>query len=120
MPYCELFARVRPGRSTAAVSTGGLTRQCRRQRHRCGRRSAAGGNRCVGRREWPYALDLRDVQQFDSAAGEGITNVYDSLGRLASTKNSMDGTTRTLSYVYDAGGRRTRITHVGARSFTYS
>ncbi len=45
--------------------------------------------------------------RFGSVSGSGIVNTHDSLGRLAS--QSTFG--RTLSYLYDAAGRRTRITH---------
>jgi RHS repeat-associated protein len=61
-----------------------------------------------------YGYDLRNLQTFaryDGPAGEGVTNAYDAFGRLASSTLMMDGVSRTLSYQWDAGGRRTRVTH---------
>jgi RHS repeat-associated protein len=49
--------------------------------------------------------------RFDSAGGEGIVNAYNALGQLTSTTNTMDGASRTLSYLYDVAGNFTRITH---------
>lgn len=60
-----------------------------------------------------YAYDLRGLQteaRFDAPTGPGITNVYDGLGRLSSTTQALDGTSRTLAYQYDADGNRTRMT----------
>ncbi|MBV9883490.1 MAG: RHS repeat-associated core domain-containing protein [Sphingomonadaceae bacterium] len=73
------------------------------------------------RRPVYYGYDLRNAQlyaRFDSATGEGITNVYDGFGRLASSSTNMGGTTRTLAYQYDAAGNRTRITHPDNVYFT--
>jgi YD repeat-containing protein len=61
-----------------------------------------------------YGYDLRGLQtfaRFDSASGEGITNVYDGFGRQLSSSTSMSGVTRTLSYTYDTAGNRLSITH---------
>jgi RHS repeat-associated protein len=61
-----------------------------------------------------YAYDLRNLQlsaRFASQSGEGITNVYDGFGRLASSTTNMGGTTRTLGYTYDANGNRLSLTH---------
>jgi RHS repeat-associated protein len=61
-----------------------------------------------------FDYDLRGLQtraRFDSPSGEGITNAWDVVGRLASSTTSMGGTTRTLSYRYDANGNRDRIVH---------
>jgi len=60
-----------------------------------------------------YGYDLQGHQtyaRFDSASGEGLTNVWDGLGRLTSTTQAIDGSSRTLSYLYDADGNRTRVT----------
>ncbi|NIJ64635.1 RHS repeat-associated protein [Sphingomonas leidyi] len=62
-----------------------------------------------------YSYDLRGLQtaaRFDSASGaDAVTNAYDGFGRLASSTTSMGGVSRTLSYVRDADGNRTRVTH---------
>jgi RHS repeat-associated protein len=67
-----------------------------------------------------YAYDLRGLQtaaRFSSLSGEGITNTYDGFGRLASSSTNMGGTTRTLAYLYDRNGNRTRITHPDGQYF---
>jgi YD repeat-containing protein len=69
-----------------------------------------------------YGYDLRNAQlyaRFDSTSGEGVTNVYDGIGRLSSTTTNMGGTARMLGYGYDAGSRRERITHPDGVFFTY-
>ena len=69
-----------------------------------------------------YSYDLRGLQtsaRFGSAAGEGITNVWDGLGRLTSSTNNMGGTSRTLSYQYDGDGNRTRLTFPDGQYFSY-
>jgi YD repeat-containing protein len=61
-----------------------------------------------------YSYNLQNLQlsaRFDSQTGEGTTNSYDALGHLISTSTNMGGTTRTLTYQYDAHGNRIRITH---------
>ena len=68
-----------------------------------------------------YGYDLRGLQlyaRFDSASGEGVTNAWDGFGRTASSSIDMGGTTRTLSYQYDANSNRIRITHPGGTYFT--
>jgi YD repeat-containing protein len=47
-----------------------------------------------------------------------VTNAYDGFGRLASSSTNMGGTTRTLTYQYDADGNRIRITHPDANYFS--
>ena len=74
-------------------------------------------------RDVHYGYDLRNLQtfaRFDTPTGEGVTNAYDAFGRLASSTINMDGVSRTLSYQWDAGGRRTRITHPGGNYFDYA
>lgn len=58
--------------------------------------------------------------RFDSASGEGIANTFNALGQLVSTTNSMDGTSRTLSYSYDVAGNLTHLTHPDGNYFNYA
>jgi RHS repeat-associated protein len=56
-----------------------------------------------------YGHDLRGLQihaRFGSAAGAGITDSYDTFGRLSSSITNMDGTARTFASQYDAAGNR--------------
>jgi YD repeat-containing protein len=67
-----------------------------------------------GARPVYYGYDLRNLQltaRFDSQSGEGITSTYDGFGRVVSSSTNMGGTTRTLTYAYNAHGARTQITH---------
>lgn len=70
-----------------------------------------------------YGYDLRGLQtaaRFDSASGaDAVTSGYDGFGRLTSSTTSMNGVSRTLGYLYDADGNRTRITHPDGNYFTY-
>ena len=69
-----------------------------------------------------YGYDLRGLQlyaRFDSATGEGVTNAFDGLGRQTSTSVTMDGVTRTVSYLYDANSNRTRVTFPDGNYATY-
>jgi RHS repeat-associated protein len=68
-----------------------------------------------------YSYDLRNLQlsaRFTSQSGEGIANVYDGFGRPLSSSTNMGGTTRTLAYLHDPNGNRTRITHPDGVYFT--
>lgn len=62
---------------------------------------------------------LQTYARFGSALGLGITNAYDNLGRVTSSTNSTGGASRTLSYLYDNAGRRSRVTHPDGNYFTY-
>jgi RHS repeat-associated protein len=53
---------------------------------------------------------------YDNVAGNGITQTYDGLGRLAT--RSVFG--RQLSYQYDLAGRRTQLTHPDGFFVTYA
>lgn len=69
-----------------------------------------------------YGYDLQGLQlyaRFGSTSGQGLTNVYDGFGRLTSASTNQGGTTRSLSYQYDADGNRTRVTHPDGNYFTY-
>jgi len=69
-----------------------------------------------------YDYDLRGLQTkagFGWEAGPGVGNAYDALGRLVSGTTSMGGASRALSYLYDASGNRTRVTHPDNVYFTY-
>jgi len=63
--------------------------------------------------------------RFDSASGEGITNVYNGFGRLTSSSTNMGpsagsgqaGVTRTLGHFYDPNGNRTYLIHPDGNYF---
>lgn len=70
-----------------------------------------------------YGYDLRSLQlhaRFSSIAGQGLTKTYDAFGRVVTASTKMGGTTRTLSYLHDANGNRTRVTHPDGSYFTYT
>lgn len=61
-----------------------------------------------------YDYDLRGLRteaRFDSLSGEGISDRYDTFGRVASTTSTMGGASRTITYKYDARGNRIKVTH---------
>jgi YD repeat-containing protein len=71
-----------------------------------------------------YNYDVNGLQlsaRFGSATGVGITNAYDGFGRLPSTTTNMDGTARTLPFLYDAHGNRTQVetASTGYSGYTY-
>lgn len=58
--------------------------------------------------------------RFDSATGsDRVTFAYDGLGRPTSTSQVLNGTTRTLSYLYDTAGRLSRVTYPDAAWWGY-
>jgi RHS repeat-associated protein len=77
-----------------------------------------------------YGYDLRGLNRYScfgssttsscDTSGEGETSGFDGLGNLTSRKSRMSGTTRQLTYLYDAEGSRTRITHPDGVYFTYN
>jgi RHS repeat-associated protein len=69
-----------------------------------------------------YGYDLSNLStyaRFGSPTGQGIANSYDGLGRPLSTTTTMGGSSRTISHQYDAGGRRTRLTHPDGTFYNY-
>lgn len=70
-----------------------------------------------------YGYDLRGLQtyaRFDSASGEGLSTVYDGFGRITSVTQALDGTSRTITYQYDANGNRTWVGQPGGVGFQYT
>jgi RHS repeat-associated protein len=54
-----------------------------------------------------YGYDVNGLQlyaRFGSASGPGISTVYDGFGRVTSSTSNMDGTARSMTHQYDAGG----------------
>jgi len=69
-----------------------------------------------------YDYDNRGLElyaRFASAAGLGITRTYDGHGRIQSVQDNSSGATFNLSYLHDANGNRTRITHPDGNYFVY-
>ncbi|MBB5986661.1 RHS repeat protein [Sphingobium lignivorans] len=69
-----------------------------------------------------YGYDLRGRQtevRFGSLGGWGTAYGYDGFDRLTSRTTDMGGVSRTLSYQYDAGSRRTRLTFPDGQYVAY-
>lgn len=70
-----------------------------------------------------YSYDLSGLQtaaRFDSASGgDAVTSGYDIFDRLTSSTTSMGGISRTLTYQYDADGKRTRVTYPDGNYVNY-
>lgn len=69
-----------------------------------------------------YDYDVRGQRlyaRFGASSGPGNTATYDGFGRLTSRVNDMGGTTRTLTYMYDADGNRIRLTFPDSNYFNY-
>ena len=62
---------------------------------------------------------LQTKARFDSLADEGITSAYDGFGRLLWTNTNLGGPSRTLRYLYDAAGNRTRVIWPNGGYVTY-
>ncbi|MDP9421352.1 MAG: RHS repeat-associated core domain-containing protein [Pseudomonadota bacterium] len=61
-----------------------------------------------------YGYDLRGLitkARFDGLGGEGITNYYNGFREITATQIDLPGLNKTLSYLYDLDGNRTRVTH---------
>lgn len=61
-----------------------------------------------------YDYDLRGLQtyaRFDNSLGEGVANVYDGFGAIASSITTLGGVTRASSNLYDSGGNRIQLTY---------
>lgn len=74
-----------------------------------------GGLAATHTRDVYYGYDLFGLQTFARFDGtetwrEGITNNYNALSRLTSSSTSMDGQSRTLTFLYDRNGQRTQLT----------
>jgi RHS repeat-associated protein len=70
-----------------------------------------------------YSYDLQGHQleaRFGSPAGQGLTSIYDGLGRLVASTNTLGGVARAVSYQYDGNGNKTRITHPDGKYFLYT
>jgi RHS repeat-associated protein len=67
-----------------------------------------------------YAYDLRGLPLSASFAtsGQSVSNAYDNMGRRTTATTMVGGTTRSLTYQYDANGNRTRVTHPDGQYFT--
>jgi RHS repeat-associated protein len=63
--------------------------------------------------------DVRNLQtfaRFGSVNGLGMTNAYDIFGRLVTSTTNMDGTSRSLTSLYNEGSQRTALN--GAFGYT--
>lgn len=70
-----------------------------------------------------YDYDLRGFQisaRFTSPTGEGVTNRFDSAGRLKDSTTNMGGTARMLQYEYDKASNREVVTHPDGTDFIYA
>lgn len=70
-----------------------------------------------------YGYNFQNLQlyaRFVSASGQGVTNTYDTAGRLTATTINLSGVTRTLSRQVDRNGNRTRLTFPDNQAFTYA
>jgi RHS repeat-associated protein len=81
-----------------------------------------GGMPASATRDVHYGYDLRGLRlyaRFDGPTGEGITNTWDGLGRLASSTTNMGGISRTVSHSYLADGARVQMTYPDGQSISY-
>jgi RHS repeat-associated protein len=69
-----------------------------------------------------YGYDMQDnllYARFDTASGQGVTNIYDGLGRLTNSTLSMDGNW-ALGHAYDALGNVIKTTYPDGNYVTYA
>ncbi|MET1112034.1 MAG: hypothetical protein ABWX67_10965 [Allosphingosinicella sp.] len=66
-----------------------------------------------------YAYDLRGLQTaaWYPGTGQGLSNIYDGFGQLASTTTNMGGFSRTVAHKYDYDGRETELTFPDTQKF---
>jgi RHS repeat-associated protein len=64
-----------------------------------------------------YGYDLLGRETSSSQSGNALTTAYDALSRVTSVASSVLG---TVSYQYDAAGRRTRMDYPGGFYVTYA
>src|SRR5687768_8304162 len=64
-------------------------------------------------------MGLQTRARFDALDGYGVTHYYDGFGQPTTTLLNMDGQARYVSYQYDDGGNRIRITHPDGAAFGY-
>lgn len=82
-----------------------------------------GGLPASATRDVYYGYDLRGLQlyaRFDSATGEGVTNAWDGLGRLASSTTVMSGFSAVIGHQYDLSGARIGLTHPDGQNVAYN
>jgi len=69
------------------------------------------GGSAIADTDYTYDNLGRTLTATFSTGGQGITNTYDALSRLTSSSSNMGGTAREFDYLYDAAGRRTKMTY---------
>jgi RHS repeat-associated protein len=66
-----------------------------------------------------FIYDLLSRETSRSQTDNTLTTVYDALSRVTSVTSVASSVTRTVSYLYDAAGRRTRLTYPDSVYVTY-
>jgi RHS repeat-associated protein len=117
---CEKFAYDRNGnRATVMKRDGSVIRYAYDALNRKAIKDTPGGTAT----DVYYGYDLRGLKKFarfGSATGaDSVDNVFDALGQLSSQTTAMSGTSRSVSYLYDADGNKKRIIHPDGNYWTY-